>query len=142
MVRLFRDTVLTVNVGDYTDGQVRAWAGRADSLLARDAEFREIHTVVAVAAADGEIVGFGTVDDAGYLDLLYVHRGWQRRGVASSLCDDFEAYARGRGASSITVHASITACPFFERRGYKVERRRTVTVDGVAMDNFAMAKPL
>ena len=40
----------------------------------------------------------------------------------------------------ITVHASITARPFFEKRGYRLVRSQTVERRGVQMQNFHMEK--
>ena len=39
-----------------------------------------------------------------------------------------------------TVHASLTARPFFERRGYAVTQRQEVERRGVKLPNFAMEK--
>ena len=43
-------------------------------------------------------------------------------------------------APRITTHASRTARPFFERRGYRVLRAQTVVRHGVALENFVMEK--
>ena len=48
-----------------------------------------------------------------YLDRLYVHKDYQRRGIASAICDALEASMPGK---PITTHASITAKPFFLQR--------------------------
>ena len=90
-----------------------------------------------VAEEDGAVIGFGDIDATGYLDRLYVHKGHQGRGVATALCDALEQYAAGR---PVTVHASITARPFFEKRGYRVCRRQQVLRAGVALTNFVMEK--
>ncbi|EJY07391.1 hypothetical protein HMPREF1362_00104, partial [Enterococcus faecium ERV102] len=38
----------------------------------------------------------------------------------------------------ITTHASITAKPFFEKRGYKVINEQTVELRGQLFTNFLM----
>ena len=87
---------------------------------------------------EGEtIVGFADMDGSGYLDRLYVHRDFQRRGVASALCDALEAAS---AAETFTTHASRTARPFFECRGWRVVREQTVLRRGVALNNFVMEK--
>ncbi len=89
-------------------------------------------------AVEGEtIVGFADMDGSGYLDRLYVHRDFQRRGVATTLCDTLEA---ATAAETFTTHASRTARPFFECRGWRVIRERTVFRRGVALNNFVMEK--
>ena len=81
------------------------------------------------------IIGFGDIDANGYLDRLYVHHKYQRRGVASALCDILEFAV---DAEKIVVHASVTAKPFFERRGYKVLRKQLVDRMGVMLPNYLM----
>lgn len=85
---------------------------------------------------NGDIIGFGDMDESGYLDRLYVHKDFQGQGVASAICDELERFAAG----IITTHASITAKPFFQHRGYRVVRKQEVIRRGVALTNFVMEK--
>ena len=41
----------------------------------------------------------------------------------------------------VTTHASITARPFFEKRGYRVVKEQQVERHGVLLTNFVMEKP-
>ena len=82
------------------------------------------------------VIGFGDIDGSGYLDRLYVHRRHQGKGVATALCDRLEQVCAG----VISTHASITAKPFFEKRGYRVIREQQVERQGVALTNFVMEK--
>ena len=133
LAELFYDTVHTVNAGDYTKEQLDAWATGHVDLEAWDRSFREHHTLVALE--DGAVIGFGDIDGSGYLDRLYVHRRHQGKGVATALCDRLEQVCAG----VISTHASITAKPFFEKRGYRVIREQ-VERQGVALTNFVMEK--
>lgn len=72
----------------------------------------------------------------GYLDRLYVHADYQGRGVASAICEELERPVRGK----IVTHASITAKPFFEKRGYRVVREQQVERRGVLLTNYVMEK--
>ena len=47
---------------------------------------------------------------------------------------------RAVDAPVLTTHASLTARPFFERRGYRVLREQQVERHGVRMTNFVMEK--
>ena len=135
LAELFYGTVHSVNAGDYTEEQLAAWAdGRVD-LEAWDRSFRRHHTLVAVEG--GQITGFGDMDDTGYLDRLYVHKDFQHRGIATALCDKLERAVR---APRFTTHASITAKPFFERRGYKAVKEQQVERKGVLLTNYVMIK--
>lgn len=76
------------------------------------------------------------MDETGYLDRLYVHKDYQHHGIASSICDRLEEKA----PAVITTHASITAKPFFEKRGYVVLKKQQVERQGILLTNFVMKK--
>ena len=134
LARLFYDTVHTVNTRDYTLEQLDAWADGHVDLDAWNTSFLAHHTLV--AEENGEILGFADMDGAGYLDRLYVHRDHQGEGFATALCGALERAASG----PITTHASITARPFFEGRGYRVLREQQVERRGVWLTNYVMGK--
>ena len=134
LAQLFYDTVHSVNARDYTPAQLDVWATGQVDLAAWDRSFREHDTVVAVE--DGCIVGFADMDAAGYLDRLYVHKDHQGKGIATALCDQLE----GAHRAPFTTHASITACPFFEKRGYHVLREQQVERGGIKLTNFVMER--
>lgn len=132
MVRLFRDTVKRVNSRDYDPVQIRVWAKRADPKK-WNPSFMSHRSLVAVM--DDEIVGFGDIDEDGYLDRLYVSADHQGEGIGTALCDELE-----KGFSAITTHASITALPFFQKRGYMVIREQQVILDDIPLTNYVMQK--
>ena len=135
LARLFYDTVHTVNAADYTPEQLSAWATGEVDLKAWNNSFLAHHTVV--AEQNGIVVGFGDMEESGYLDRLYVHKDHQRQGIATAICDVLESDST---AGVFTTHASITARPFFERRGYTVIMKRQVERRGILLTNFAMKK--
>ena len=135
LAELFHQTVHSVNAKDYTQEQLDAWATGEVDLQAWDKSFRTHKTIVATES--GKIVGFGDMDETGYLDRLYVHKDYQGQGVASAICDELECFAAGK---TITTHAPITAKSFFQHRGYHVVRKQEVIRHGVALTNFVMEK--
>lgn len=140
LAELFCETIRHVNSKDYTKEQVDAWSSRSRQLLGRDEFFRRLYTLVAEIEQDGRrrIAGYGNIDDTGYLDHLFVHKDFQGQHIASRLCDGLEAYAWRKGIGEITVHASITARPFFLKRGYVTKQEQLVDVDGVMLKNYVM----
>lgn len=132
---LFHHTVHTVNAGDYTPEQLDAWSPGAVDLEGWNRSFLEHHTLV--AEESGRIVGFGDMDGTGYLDRLYVHKDCQGRGIASAIC---EALERAADTAGLTTHASITARPFFEKRGWQVVKEQQVERRGVLLTNYIMKK--
>lgn len=124
-----------VNKKDYSGEQLDAWADGHVDIKAWNQSFLEHFTIV--AEEKGRIVGFGDIDEAGYLDRLYVHKDFQGQGIASAVCDRLEARFP---AENIVTHASITAMPFFLNRGYEVERKQQVERKGVLLTNYVMVK--
>ena len=137
MAQLFYETVHSVNAADYTEEQLDAWADGSVDMEAWDRSLREHHTVVAVESREDteRIIGFGDMDRSGYLDRLYVHKDHQRQGIASLICDELERTAE---AERFTTHASITAKPFFLKRGYRVVKEQKVERAGVFLTNYLM----
>lgn len=55
---------------------------------------------------------------------------------ATAICDHLEQEVEG----NITTHASITAKPFFEKRGYQVAKEQQVERQGIFLTNYVMIK--
>ena len=138
LIQLFYETVHGVNLGDYSPAEVDAWVPSPESVdRAAWGESLAAHYTV-VAEREGQLLGFGDMDSTGYFDRLYVHRDFQGRGVATAIAHALEGFAHGLGAQRVTVHASRTARPFFERRGYRMLYAQQVERRGVLLENFAM----
>ena len=135
MARLFYDTVHTVCNRDYTPEQLDAWATGTVDLEKWDKSFLSHHTVV--VENDGRILGFGDMDNFGYLDRLYVHKNCQGMGIGSAICRVLEKRV---DAHRYTVHASITARAFFEKMGYAVVKAQQIRRNGVDLTNYIMEK--
>ena len=134
LTELFYETVHAVNTKDYTPEQLDAWAPAPADAEKWDKSFREHYTLV--ATDEGIIVGFGDIDKTGYLDRLYVHADYQRKGIASAICDRLEASVPG----NLTVHASVTAKKKKKKRGYRIIKEQSVNRNGVSLTNFIMEK--
>ena len=134
LTELFYNTVHTVNAKDYTKEQLDVWATGQIDLKKWNQSLQEHFSIVAVD--DGIIVGFGDIDKSGYLDRLYVHSDYQRKGIATALCDRLESAVQ----ENIVTHASITARPFFEKRGYEAVKEQQVERQGIFLTNFVMIK--
>lgn len=134
LAELFYNTVHTINAKDYTKEQLDAWASGQVDLEKWDQSFQEHFTVVAVE--NGIIVGFGDVDTTGYFDRLYIHKNNQRKGIATAICDQLESKVQGK----IVTHASVTAKPFFEKRGYKILKEQQVVRKEIFLKNYVMEK--
>ncbi|MFI7483955.1 GNAT family N-acetyltransferase [Kocuria sp. M1R5S2] len=139
-LEVFRRAVHGTARHDYTPEQLAAWAPGDMPLADWAGRRREAATVVAELA--GRVVGFGDLDPAGHVGMLYVDPSAARTGVASALLEHLVAQAHRRGLAELSTHASITALPFFERHGFVVVEERRPVRRGVAMTNFAMRRQL
>ena len=137
---LFRDSVRTISRRDYSQAQVEAWAPETVDLEHWVERIVQLYFIVAMR--DGEIAGFAGLHGADHLDLLYVGKDHQNRGVASALLGGIEREARARGAARLATEASLTARPFMERRGFRIVRQPEVNYNGHTFTNFVMEKVL
>lgn len=138
IVDLFHDTVHAVNSKDYAEIQLNAWAPEDMDLLDWDSKLTNNYSIV--AEKDGLIIGFGVADNTGYFDRLYTHKDYQGIGVATLIANDIEKYIQNFGIQTVMTAASITAKPFFEKRGYIVLEEQFVECRGEYFINFKMRK--
>lgn len=135
LFRLFYETVHSINAKDYNKQQLDAWTTGIVNLGEWNRSFLKHFTVVAVE--NDIIVGFGDIDNTGYLDRLYVHKDYQGKGIATAICNELEEQFE---VAQITTNSSITAKPFFEKRGYKAVKEQEVERKGVKLKNYVMEK--
>lgn len=140
IVELFYNTVHAINRRDYDPAQLDVWAPKEIDFSTWDKSLLQHYSIV--CEKEGMIIGFGDMDDLGYLDRLYVHKDYQGCGVASKIVNELENYSKKNHIKCVTTDASITAKPFFEKRGYKVIQEQVVERKGQFLTNFKMKKVL
>lgn len=138
LLTLFRDTIQRVNCRDYNPEQIVAWASDEIDEDAWAARFEG--RFVVVAEQDEVLVGFGELESNGHIDRFYVSADHQGCGVGRRLITALLHEATRLSLSRLTVEASITARPFFERYGFEVCERQLVICRGVEMPNFRMTR--
>ncbi|HYO17087.1 MAG TPA: GNAT family N-acetyltransferase [Dermatophilaceae bacterium] len=122
---------------DYSPEQVAVWARNDIDVESWAAKRAAAGTIVAVV--DDAVAGFTDVDGSGYIDMMFVDPRCARRGVASALLARVLNVASERKVDDLSVHASVTARPFFERHGFFVIEEQHSIRDGVTMVNFRMS---
>ncbi len=138
MLRLFYNTVHTVNAKDYSREQLENWAPRA--IDKKKWEDRLTNNVCFVTICDKQIVGFGELSEEGGIDTMYVHKNHQGKRIASRILKELTDYAHNHSFKTLTTEASITARPFFERHGFKVIKTQTNHYNNIVFVNYKMKK--
>ena len=138
VIAIFLGAIREIASKDYDRAQVDAWAqvdraGWAERRLSRPTW---------VAVRDQTLVGFTDLEPDGHLDMMFVHPAYQRIGIASLLLETVETAARDQGIPRLFTEASITARPFFEKRGFSLLAAQRVEKRGQTLTNFRMQKIL
>lgn len=134
---LFVNTIESVCNQDYDPIQRKAWTSSVENKERWTSIIS--NQLVIVAEIQDKIVGFITLKDGIHVDLLYVHKDFQRKGIAQSLYSKIESKAE---SNILTSDVSITAIPFFEKNGFKIVERQAVKRKDTSLVNFKMNKLL
>ena len=136
---IYRDAVLQTGVAAYDATQVKVWASSAS--VPGFAEGLARGNCI-VALCDSAIAGFGQLEPASHVHLLYVAPAFGRRGIGKALVAALEAQARGLGIDMLDTNASHLSRPVFERAGWKLDEVEITERNGVHFERFCMSKRL
>ena len=138
---LYKNTVLVVNRRDYSQDEVEDWASCGDDLSNIEEMIKTHYFIVAVNQLS-QIVGFSSITPQGYLHSMFIHADFQGKGIETMLLEEIERYAITKGIIQITSEVSLTARPFFEKKGYVVEKEQKRQANKLCLTNFWMSKTL
>lgn len=108
---VFRDTIRAINSKDYSEKQIQVWASGANDLDKWEDRIKNNYFIV--AENENRIVGFAYLKNDNYFDGLFVHKDYQRQGIAIKLMRIIESKVITNGYEIIKSDVSITALPFF-----------------------------
>lgn len=137
---LFYVTVHEVNKNDYSEEQLDAIAPKDANEYHWEKSLEKNHTIV--VEEDDKLIAFGNIGKTGYLDRLYVHPDYLRKGIASKLVEEIEEYAKKHGSHVINVTSSITSKAFFESKGYAVIEEQINERRGERLLRYLMEKKI
>lgn len=133
IIKMIKACIMDINKKDYSKKQILAWS---DINLNDFKQSIPKNTQIVLTEAN-KIIGYGDMDDTGYLARLFVHKKYQNQGVAALLIQKLES-----NCSSLlfSTYSSITAKPFFKSQGYKVVKENTAFLRGEVFLNYYMEK--
>ena len=140
MQKLYVDTIKNICINDYNQEQIAIWTSSVENTIRWLNIFEKQHVIIAEYRE--MIVGYCTLDAGGYLDLFYVHKDFQRKGIANKLLLEVEQRAVELNYDVLTANVSITAKPFFEKNGFTVVKEQENVIKGLVIVNYNMAKML
>lgn len=123
VINLFKNTIFEVNISDYTLEQIKAWVD-VDTKLFDDNLGK---TYARVISNHEQIVGFGNIDDKGYIDLFYVSADYQRQGVGQKLLNDLE---KARIILALWLIHLLLLSPSLKKWAIKKQKRTVYTCEG------------
>ena len=140
MQELYIETIKHVCKNDYNSAQIDVWISGVKNterwVVVINTQF------VLLAIIEDQIVGFGTLKDGNYIDFFYIHKDFQRQGIADRLLTELQLEAKKQHSKVITSDVSITARPFFEKKGFIVKAEQRNIRFGIELINYKMEKNL
>jgi len=138
MQDLYVNTIKSVCKKEYGALQIEAWISGANN----HERWLDVVTnqFVFLAIIEGKIAGYGTLKDGNYIDLFFIHKDFQRKGIAEKIYNELENKAKNADSKFITADVSITAKPFFEKKGFRVEKEQHNLIKNVELINYKMVK--
>jgi len=140
MQKLYAETIQAVCINDYSQQQIDVWKTTAENT---DRWTNVVNEQLAVVAEKNhKLIGFGTLRDGNYIDFFYIHKDFQGQGIADKILSQLETHALKSGNFNLTSDVSITAKPFFEKKGFLVVKEQKNLRKGVELINYKMSKTL
>lgn len=140
MQRMFVDTISALCKDDYSPEQINVWTNSIEDTQRWVDKLTSQYFLI--AELDNKIVGFASLENNDYLDFLYVHKDFQRQGIADRIYHEIEKEAIKNMTNVLHSDVSITARPFFEKKGFKTIEMHTKKIQGVEITNYKMIKQL
>jgi putative acetyltransferase len=139
LLNCFNSAVTHIDEQVYSNEQKRAWVRKGRNNYEIWLQRIENQYFV-IAESEEKIISFVSISLEGYVDLLFTHPDFQRRGIADTLYNQAENYLREMGVTKLDTHASAVSRPFFEKKGFVLQEEKNLELYGVTISNFYLTK--
>ncbi len=140
MQTLFVDSIKSICKKDYNPEQINAWISGVENSEKWIDIIQRQYTIV--AETNDILLGFATLANHNYFDLLYVNSEFQNLGIAKALFADILQKALKEKQKVLDSDVSITALPFFQKFGFKIISEQRNYRKGIVLINYKMQKNL
>ena len=138
MQKMFVDTITAICKNDYTPEQIKVWTSSVENRQRWTDKLNSQYFII--AELENKIVGYASLECNNYIDFLYVHKDYQRQGIADKLYAAIEKEVIKRKMTVLNSDVSETARCFFEKKGFKIIAPKTNIINTVEIVNYKMTK--
>lgn len=139
---IYYNTIHNINKRDYTPEELEVWA--PSGTYTQDKKQKDIIRFTRinpfVVAEDDFPLGFAELEEKGHINCFFVHDEHGGRGIGSMLLKACETEAKQLGYNRMFAEVSITAKPFFQKKGFKVIKPILCDIKGLKMKYYEMEK--
>ena len=135
---LFSETIMQTCQNEYSLNQRKVWSNAVKKTEKWNKSLKEEFFIV--AENDGMIVGFSSLKNENYLNLMYIHKDFIRKGIASRLYKKIKTKSIEYGTKKLSADVSKTARPFFEKLGFRVLKENKNIVEDEIVINYNMSE--
>lgn len=135
---LFTETINRVCKHDYSAEEIKQWTSSTNDENRWKGFISNQYFLI--AEYENKIIGFCSLKDENHLDLLYIHKDYQKMGIASLLYHEIKKESKRLGHKTLTADVSITAKSFFETKDFKIVREKKNLINGLEVINYQMSQ--
>jgi len=137
---IYSESTRRLNSRDYTPQQIERWVAKHADLPEWIERLKK--TVPFVAVLGGRLVAFAELEADGHIDFFYCHPDYQGQGAGSALLRTITAEALKLGLTSLHAEVSVTAEPFFTKKGFQIIEDRIPIICGAPAKQYIMRKEI
>lgn len=138
--KLFEDTINEICSQDYSKEQLKVWTAAAQKVQKWRKRIKSQYFIV--AEKKNKILGFASLGKEGHVEMIYIHKDYQGKGIGKELLKHIEEKAEKKGEKCLFSNVSITAKPFFKRMGFSTLQEQHNHVEDTVIINFRMKKKI
>ena len=140
ILSLFENTIEHCCQDDYNTEQIKAWQSSKNK---KDKWLNRINSEhFYIAQQNGQIIGFASLAPIDHIDMMYVHKDFQKLGIASKLLSHLTTIAKYNHVKTLSSFASKTALPFFMAKGFEIISPKENYIDNTLIINYIINKEL